>query len=502
MAYEFKLPDVGEGIEEAEVLKWMVDVGDAVLEDDPLAEVETDKAIIEVPSPVDGEVRRLHADVGEKVAVGDILVTFERGDGGEKARNDGGVEILDRDGNAAVDVDVDDGDEERIENDGVEEDVSEATRRLAREIGVDIEDLEGSGEDGRIVAQDVLHAAKENQERRDEERGEDEAGSDDGPAEDGSGTAIPGKGGKTPAMEDDKETPEFGQEEVPAVEPETAEETSMFGDETPVTERTEEDGAGTETTGTEAKKDGTEGTSEEGTTSASEESTEKEMAEENVTDTEDRDSEANEQTERSVERYEGEPGSLMTHHDIADAERLTEVHNAMDECMDGRLTYTPLLVKACSEAVRDHPVFDRREGVNVGVAVETDDGVVVPVVNDADNKGVSEIAEDITDGVAEAVEREDSTEDGDGTDGAVLTVVNVGAVGGDGVSPVVDKPGVAAVSVGEVRRRPFVVDDEVVARYTAPLHLTFDGSAMNSAEAARLTNELKRYLNEPAVMLL
>lgn len=145
MARDFTLPDVGEGITEAEVLKWMVKEGDGVREDDPLAEVETDKAIIEIPSPVDGVVGEIRVSEGETVSVGDTLVTFEDGDAGE-ARNDGGVEILDSDGNAAVDVDADEPEQEdkEVKKEGDRDDdafASSSTRRLAHEVGVDIEDV-------------------------------------------------------------------------------------------------------------------------------------------------------------------------------------------------------------------------------------------------------------------------------------------------------------------------------------------------------------------------
>jgi pyruvate dehydrogenase E2 component (dihydrolipoamide acetyltransferase) len=547
MAYDFKLPDVGDGIEEAEVLKWMVDVGDGVLEDDPIAEVETERAIIEIPSPVDGTVRRFHSAEGETVGVGDRLVTFETGKGTGEARNDGGVEILDSDGNAAVNVDADGGEEGPVDNDRGGSEVSEATRRLAREIGVDIDDVEGSGEGGRIVAQDILHAAKEDQDERDRER---EEGSDpEEEDEDGSGTGIPGKGGKTPAMEDDDSAPEFGQSETPAVEPDTAEETSMFGDETPVAERTDEtDGADeedeTEEEAEETKTEETEVTEpEEGardrdTTAETESGTEADAGEgtEDTARAERADTERtpgteitptasdegtsgpvdvssegtaepetdevgdeDESTETVTDPFGGEDKGLMTHHDVADAERLAEAREAMNESVDGRLGYTPLLVKACSEALRDHPGFrdgDEGDGVDIGVAVETDEDVAVVVVEEADLRGVVGIAEDIEEAVEGAKENE-----GGGAEDAAFALVNVGAVGGDGVSPVVDKPGTAALSVGEIRRRATVVDEEVVARHTAPLHLTFDGT-VNAAEAARLTNDIKRCLREPAVMLL
>jgi len=547
MAYEFKLPDVGEGTEEAEVLKWMVDVGDGVREDDPVAEIETERAIIEIPSPVDGKVRRFHAERGETVRVGGPLVTFDTSGGSEEARNDGGVEILDSDGNAAVDVDAE-GETEEVEaqGDGGEK-ASQATRELAREIGVDLDEVEGSGEDGSVLAQDILHAAKEGQDEREEERKEDDEES--GEEDDGTGAAIPGKGEKTPTMEDDKESPEFGQGETPAVEHETAEETSMFGDETPVAERTDErrergerdekeDGGadaddGTTETEETATEHGAQGAETEGRSgderaegpfeaasrssavgegayieSETPEAAESDEKKGEADEEEDRETRALREPDASDMETEDDeaPTRLppMTHRDVTDAERLVDVLETLRDAVGVRMTYTPILVKAVAEAVADDGAFGGpedepvdTEGVNVGVATWTDDGVAVPAVENADEKGVAEIAADVIGLVEDA-----GSGVLDETPEVAVTLVNIGAVGGDGVSPVVDKPGAGTVTVGEVRERPRVVDGEVVARYTAPLSVTFDGRAADTAEVTRFTNRVKRYLTEPAAMLL
>lgn len=522
MAYDFKLPDVGEGVDEAEVLKWMVEVGDGVLEDDPIAEVETERAIIEVPSPVDGKVERFHADEGDIVGVGERLVTFERGNGGEEARNDGGVEILDSDGNTAVEVDADGGERRPVE--GNKEDgppVSDATRRLAREMGIDPDEVEGSGEDGRVLAQDILHAAKEEQEERKEEREESEEETEDG--DEGPGTAVPGKGDRTPEMEDEETAPEFGQRETPTVEPDTMEETSMFGDETPVSERTDDAGgvsddaavSGDDTPGTaktdpfeeevgERTEDDVKGPFEkEDTEKTSEESADPAVSGEDVGNgssdvsaefEEEKDTqEDTETTEPAEEKSERDRGAApMTHHDVADAERFVEVCETIDGEAESGPTYSPLLVKACAEVLVENDVIGDGTDVNVGVAVETDNGVGVRVIKNVDEKGVAEISRLI----------DEADEVGNDEKEVTVTLVNPGATGGDGISPVVGTPGEAAVSVGEIRKRPFVVDGEVVARQTAPLRLTFDGRVADITDATRLTEDLKSVLKEPSLMLL
>jgi pyruvate dehydrogenase E2 component (dihydrolipoamide acetyltransferase) len=555
----------------------MVREGDGVREDDPLAEVETDKAIIEIPSPVDGVVGEIHASEGETVAVGDRLVTFEQEGEAGPARNDGGVEILDSDGNAAVDVDTDEPEEKEVETeegDGVF--ASSSTRRLAREVGVDIEEVEGSGEDGRIVAQDVLHAAKEMQDEREEEREtpksdeerthEDEEptpefGQDEAPAvepETAEETSMFGDG-ETPTFErdtvededegeDEDPTPEFGQDEAPAVEPETAEETSMFGDfetsafereseetekgvsdeddestpefgrdETPTVEPETADETGMFGEDTSEKvspeEDIFEGEAEEKTGRGGTKSGEVQNGGEGLSSVDAEDSETEVEDgvaqQDEVATREGHVTRLAAHQDTADAEGLMDVRDRLRDVVDARLTYTPLLVKACAVALEEHQVFNRgideetgepylKDRIDVGVTTETDDGVVTPVVESVGEKGVAEIAGKLDD-LKERAKTKGLTED---ETGCSFALTNVGAIGGEGAVPVVRHPETAAVAVGEIRQRPRVVGGEVVPRHTAPLSVTFDGRIADSAAAARFMNDLKRYLREPAEMLL
>ena len=645
MVYEFKLPDVGEGINEADLLKWMVDEGDGVLEDDPIAEVETERAIIEIPSPVGGKVLELHADEGDTVSVGATFVTLDTDDETGETHDEGGVEILDSEGNATVDVEAGDKREEREEAGYTFEDedddiASHSTKLLAREVGVDIDEIEGSGADGRVVAQDVLRAAKEKQEAVEEENGRDK--------------------GIVPTTDAGEEEPtyvhgdedEFG-ERAPAVEPETTEETTMFGDspptsivdevgtdepdepeepdETYVTDRTtgtdetaetvegdevDETETGDGWTATEPENGTAEetwdepedepgvGTEEEDTWSETEDETawdepesetevEAETSEvpDSETDVEDETWDESEtgmdaeddtwdvsETEVEDETTWDEPGSgvdaeemdtsdeeetltkpetedetpaepetteestvpfttgteraadrlvrsadapLFTHHDMADAERLVEVRERLRDEVETGLTYTPFLVKACGVALEDHRVFgsavapeadegdehdaygatvqdEEDDGVDVSVAVETEDGLRFPAIRNVDQKGVAEIAEEI-DRLAERARTGETSEE---AEKGTFTVYNVGGVGGEGTTVLPVRSGTAAVGIGEIRRRPYVVEDEVVARYTVPISLTFDIRVVEPSRGARFTNDLKRYLNDPMEMLL
>ncbi|MEF8892342.1 MAG: biotin/lipoyl-containing protein, partial [Haloferacaceae archaeon] len=187
MTTEFRLPDLAEGVAEGEVVAWHVAEGDRVEEDDVLAEVETDKALVEVPSPYAGVVVERCAAAGEVVPVGEVLVRFESDDAvaGEPAEKDE-AETGD-DGETTGDAESD-----RTEagdaGDGRTRPVPAppSVRRLAREVGVDLAAVDGSGPGGRVTRTDVERAARDHQERaaRGERRRREPGGTDDRAARD------------------------------------------------------------------------------------------------------------------------------------------------------------------------------------------------------------------------------------------------------------------------------------------------------------------------------
>ncbi|MDZ7687163.1 MAG: 2-oxo acid dehydrogenase subunit E2 [Halobacteriales archaeon] len=557
MVYEFKLPDVGDGTDEAELLKWMVSEGDGVLEDDPVAEVETERAIIEIPSPVSGKVLELNAGEGETVSVGTSIAVFDTEEDGEENREEGGVEILDDDGNTAVDVDTGTAPEYPEEDEDEEQFASPSTRLLAHEVGVDIEKVEGSGADGRIVAQDVLRAAKERQEEREAENGRGSELTTKEDDDNGFGFEDAPTTGEDEGMSEDDVSHDFAQDETPAVDPETAEDTTMFAEEPSDIEKGIEFGDEPETSETpeadfeyDDKEESVDVPTEETTTEddgifakETDESTKEGESVEHGFETTDEDTEDAEDepdygdthtepetveeaettfTETAGITYTGQrkrvgealqrtaDAPLATVQDTADAERLVEVRERLRGEVSTRLTYTSFLVKACGVALQDHRVLDSeldedagkirlRDGVDIRVATETDDGVRFPVVEKVDEKGVAEIAGEI-DALVETA-RDDDLEKDDGEQGG-FTVYNVGAVGGEGTTVLPYPPGTTALGVGEIRERPYVVDGNVVARHTVTLSLTFDSRVADTAVAARFTNDLKRYLNDPMEMLL
>ena len=148
MAYEFKLPDLGEGLTEGEVARWLVSVGDEVTEDQPLVEIQTDKTTVEVPSPAAGKVAQILVEEGKVVPVGTVLVVIgEDGAVPEQAPSEERKEAKPRDDTPAR------GSEGRVR-------ATPLVRRLAQELAVDLESLTGTGPQGRITEQDVRGAGR------------------------------------------------------------------------------------------------------------------------------------------------------------------------------------------------------------------------------------------------------------------------------------------------------------------------------------------------------
>ena len=170
MQRELKLPDVGEGIAEGEIVNWLVEPGDQVTEDQPVAEVETDKAVVEVPSPIHGTVTSLHASEGEVVAVGSVIVTFEVDDADADATAD--AEPSEQTTDETAQASTDTPDEQDTTTSAETETTSDEsvpasqviapprTKRLARELGVDIGAIAGAADGEPISDADVRRASE------------------------------------------------------------------------------------------------------------------------------------------------------------------------------------------------------------------------------------------------------------------------------------------------------------------------------------------------------
>ncbi len=446
--FEFELPDLGEGVAEGEVLAWHVAAGDDVTEDQVLAEVETDKAAVDVPSPVAGVVRARHADVGDTVATGEVVATIETG-------AVSGAESDESDGEPATGGDT-----------GGRVFAPPSVRRLARERGVDISAIEGSGPSGRITEADVEAAA---------------ADTDDGP------TSVVSK-----VDDDDGDSP------------------------TSVVSKVDDDGEDSPTSVI-SKVDDDENSDTDGdrpTVVVDTRGDTDESAVGPVT------------TDDRREPYRGDRRTIgermarsrrevphATHHDIVAVPELVAARERLEPLAEERgvdLTYTPLLLKCVAAALDDHPrlatqLDTEREEIryrsdrDLGVATATDHGLVVPVVEAVDEKGLLELAGEVDNLVERARSRDiDQAE----RQGGVFTVTNFGAIGGEYADPIVNVPETATLSVGALRERPVAADGEVTAEPTLTLSLAIDHRVLDGADAARFINTLKAYLADPTRLLL
>jgi pyruvate dehydrogenase E2 component (dihydrolipoamide acetyltransferase) len=474
---EFKLPDMGEDIDEAEVLKVLVSKGDRIEKEQAVLELETDKATFEVPSSVAGTVGQVHVGEGDRLKVGQTVLTVEEGE-------------------APADED-----DEKAEGKKERKTKTEGKKRSAgkqKEAESEGADEEPEGESGE--------EPKEEEERQEEER-------------------APRK--ETPAREeptdedDEKAVAEEDGEKAPKAErrPEGWEETGDVAA-GPATRRLARElgvdlarvagqGPGGRVTRDDVKAAARKG-------SRAGDAGEKEAAA--LPDFE-RFGAVERRRLTGIER--AAVGHLsrawrtvphVTQHDEADVTELETMRRRFEDRRrpsDPKLTATALVIKAAVAALQAFPRVNAsldleseelvlKRYVHIGVAVDTDDGLLVPVVRDADRKTTRQIASEIA-GLAERARERKLTRDE--MEGASFTITNLGGIGGTSFTPVVPHPQVAILGVSRVREAAVVREGEIVARLVMPLSLSYDHRAINGADAARFARHVASLLEDPLRLL-
>ncbi|WP_276258877.1 dihydrolipoamide acetyltransferase family protein [Haloglomus litoreum] len=518
MVREFKLPDVGEGLTEAEIVTWLVEEGDTVTEDQPVAEVETDKAVVEVPAPVNGTVREILAEAGEMVPVGEVIITFDVEGEPVEPVDEGGTEpepdesaVAEADTPTDAGTDGESGGE--VSAKGGRVFAAPSARRLARELGVDIETVAGSGPGGRVSEADVRAAAA------------------------GDGAADTGAEPEPAAASGDATAAEPVVEAAPA----TADRDRTAA--RPSTRGVARDlGVDIDTVPTDAEHKGYAlVTTEQVRQFAA--AAEHEQAAEAATPTEQPEAAAATGDEERVERipYRGlrrTIGERMTtakftaphvtahhHPDVTELVRVREELAAEAEQRGIRLTYMPFVLKATVAALRANPNLNaeldeengeiiRKRYYHIGVATATEEGLLVPVVEDVDQKGILELAAEVNDLAERARERSLSPEE---LQGGTFTVSNWGAIAGNYATPILNYPQTGILGLGELKPRPRVVDEgetgtpfaddgsvpgSVVPRYTMPLSVSFDHRVADGLDGGRFASDLIERLEDPYRLLL
>lgn len=443
MAIEVKLPDIGEGIEHGTVVGVLVNVGDRVEKDQPLVELETDKAVVEVPSTAGGVVTQINVKENQDAAVGSVLVVVE--EGGSAAQDAGAVApAADEPAAEAVapepkpaepaaparqappaappapaapqPVQAAGGKTAAGNGQSGLVPAAPSVRRLARELGVDIHEVPGTGVMRRISAQDVRTFAS-------------------------GGAPQAAAAPAAPAFE----LPDF----------------SRWGE----VERTAMSGI-------------------------------------------------RKATVRSMSTAWGTV-PMVTHFDKADVTELEVTrkrYGAVVEQAGAKLTPTAILLKVIAGALRKFPDFNasidvanqeivHKQYVNIGVAVDTDAGLLVPVVKNADRKNLVELAMELGELAEKARDRKLKPDE---MQGGNFSISNLGGIGGHGFTPIVNPPDVAILGVSRSTMEPVwnKQTGEFEPRLMMPLALTYDHRLIDGAAAARFLRWVCRALEEPFLLAL
>lgn len=436
MARAFKLPDLGEGIHEGEIQEVLVSVGDVVEEDQNILVVETDKAAVEIPSPYAGTVQEVHVEPGDLVNVGDVLLVFDGGVEEAAAEPEAEKEAAEKPEPKEQEKAVE-GTARQPDKDALPIPAAPSTRRLARELGVDLARVKPSGPGGRVLAADVRAFA---------EKGPVEEAAR--PAEEAK--AAPEKEKRAPSKAVEAGLAPFAAPPLPDF--------SHWGE----VERT---------------------------------------------------------PLRSVRRAIAKHMALswaqiphVNHHDEADITELEELRQEYKTRLDrGSLTMTVFVMKAVAAALKAHPRFNAsldpenaeivlKHYYHMGVAVDTERGLIVPVIRDVDCKSIAELAVELEEVVKRTQAGEASLEE---LQGGTFTLTNIGVLGGTNFEPIINYPEVAILGMARARWQPIVQENkEIAPRYILPLILTFDHRVVDGADAARFMRTVIDALENPGRLLL
>lgn len=464
--FEFKFPDVGEGVHEGTLVKWLVKAGDAVKEDQILAEIETDKAVVEVPTPKTGKIGELKFKVGDVINVGDVLVTIDDGSGaapaGPAKKEAASAKPAAAPAKAMTPTPPSAPAPPIAQNKAVAKPAAPpkaapapvptgrvlaapATRKLARDLGVDISKVKGSGPAGRVTHADVEAAS----------------GGKDVPAPTpaAASSAAPGAPAKETVPSKPTKAP-LRSGEQPKAKTHAAKITfEKYGRVIKVAYK----GV-------------------------------RKLIGENMV--------------RSATTI-----PHVVHMDWADVTDLWDVRETKKEFAANKgvkLTLLPFIMKAVCHALMKHPYMNAslddeageivlKKYYNLGFAVDTGRTLLVPNVKNADSLSIFGIAKEMQK-LAELA-RDGDIKLGD-MKGGTFTVTNIGSIGGEHFTPIVYYPECAILGIGRVKEKPVVHDGDVEVRRMLPISLAFDHRIVDGAEAARFVNDIIAHLQDPDLLLL
>ena len=421
MSIEFKLQALKENVEIVEVNAIKVNVGDIVTKDQPLVEVQADKAALEVPSPAAGQITQILIKQGDQVKIGQLIFVIDPAGAGAAAspatpptapQNSAkpapapapaaAVPVVATAAAKAAPVVLAHDDNKVIP-------AGPSTRRIARELGVDLGHVPGTGRHGRVSEDDVRSFV----------RGSGSNGSS------GGSISVP----PLPRFED------FG----------TVEKQPMSA------------------------------------------------------------------IRRATARQMSLSWSIVPHVTQSDLSDITDFEAFRKSQTKGpKLTISAFAMKAVVVLLKEYPVFNssidvagnqiiHKKFYNIGVAVDTENGLLVPVIRDVDKKSIAELAEELTSIAERARQRKLDSKD---LTGGTFTITNLGGIGGTGFTPIVNYPEVAILGISRGRLEPVVHNGEIVPRLMMPLSLSYDHRVIDGAIAARFTRRLAEMLENPYQLLI
>jgi len=485
MTVEFKLPDLGEGIHEAEIIGVKVKEGEMVKEDQIIFEVETDKAVVEIPSPYAGAVSKIHVSTGQVVTVGSVMIAYDiaakgatKNAAGENEKAVAAAEIeklpvaAGRSNNGAPPA------QKQVDSSRPVP-ATPATRRLARELGVDLYQVGATGPAGRVLKEDVMAYA---------------AGSLESRIQDGAGAKSPATISAGPSGAANSATNSATNNHAPAARPGAS--PSMQ----------EKYGASQGTSAPLAPLPSS------GNGQAVEYP---DFAKFGKVERLPLKSIRRKIAINMTQAWTHIPH--VTHFDEANVSDLVALISKYEKEFASRSgdskikpTLTVFTIKALASALKLFPQFnsslDENTGeivvkhyYNIGVAVATERGLIVPVIRDVDSKSFYEIATELADIAAKT--RAGKVEL-DRLQGGTFTLTNIGAIGGTSMSPMVNFPEAAILGMARASQKPIVKDGQIAIGTILPLAMSFDHRLADGAEAAYFVQHVVKLLQDPFKFVL
>lgn len=423
---EFKLPDLGEGMQEAEVVQWLVKPGDTLKLDQAMVKVETDKAVVEIPSPVAGRVAEIRVQDGQVAKVGEVLVVFETSasaNGGSSTSSQGNAPA-----SATAQLTATPSPATRTPTTQRRVLAAPAVRKLAFELGIDLEQVTPSNPNGRVSIEDVRSYA------------ERASTSSVLPA---SASAL----AEQPVPQATSIGTQKAEQPVPAAQDERQPLTGLR----------------------------------------------KRIAEH---------MERSWRTVPHATAFDEVDGGALA--------ALRESLKPVAEKRGVRLTYIPLLIKLLIPLLKEHPIFnasldeERREIIykhsyHIGVATASPEGLLVPVLRNAEHLSLFEIASNLERLIEGAKQRTLSLPE---LRGSTFTLNNVGSFGGSSGTPIINYPEVAILAVGRLQDKAVVQQGSVIVRPMMPLALSFDHRLIDGAMAGAFLGRFKELVENPQQLML